>query len=288
MRTPKAKNQIPTYRVADLIVRSIFRVLPLHSTLEHLALWWGYHYQPPPKVVRLRSGGLIQFENVDHLQLILYYFGVFEPHCIKYLRLYARAGGTVVDVGANIGFFTIESSLAVGAGGRVIAIEAAPPHISALHANLRLNDIKNVEVIESGVGEENCSANLTLPVGSNLGMFTVGKVEGRTSYQINLRTLDDLLLEHDVGPVDLIKMDIEGSEFRALKGARKTLEKYRPTLIIELNGTALESCGSSVDQVVALLGDLNYVGRRISGTKLVKQRVEEACDEYVFLPLERA
>lgn len=56
---------------------------------------------------------------------MIYYFGTFEPHCLSYLQRCVDKGGTIVDVGANIGVYTLESSLIVGQTGRVIAIEAA-------------------------------------------------------------------------------------------------------------------------------------------------------------------
>lgn len=268
------------------MLRLALHLLPLSAWTEHVALWWGYRFQPLPRTITLRSGARIHFRAVDYIQLMLYYFGTFEPHCLECLRRHVSRGATVIDVGANIGLFSIESSIAVGPAGRVIAIEAAPPNLLALRENLRLNNLKNIEVVETGVSDAAGSARLTLPEGDNLGMFTVAEIDGAVSYEIQLRTIDDLLDERQIGSVDLIKMDIEGSEFRALSGAKRTLEKYRPLLIVELNGQALERCGSSVEQVMSFLRALGYSGQKLGQTQPLQREGnrEILCEEYLFVP----
>src|SRR5438128_6792492 len=110
----RAKNQYLIYRVIDWLLRHVLRVLPVSLWTEKCALWWGYMFQPAPGVATLRSGAKIRIDHADHLQLLIYYLGTFEPHCLPFLRECAGRSGTVVDVGANIGFYTLESAVAVG------------------------------------------------------------------------------------------------------------------------------------------------------------------------------
>src|SRR5262245_17702558 len=109
----------------DAVLRRGLRHLPNWAWADGLALWWGYRFRPAPRVVRLRSGALMKIDAADYLQLMAYYRGTFEPHCLRYLRSCVREGATIIDVGANVGIHTLESALAVGRTGRVIAIEAA-------------------------------------------------------------------------------------------------------------------------------------------------------------------
>ena len=145
-------------------------------------------------------------------------------------------------------------------GGRVIAIEAAPSHVRTLSKNIELNGMSNVSLIAAAVGDATGQAKLTLPSGVNLGMFTLGPANGHEVYDVTVRRIDDLLEESGIHSVDLIKMDIEGSEYHALRGAAKTLTKHRPVVIIELNEGALRQCGSSSDDVIQLLGTFGYRG----------------------------
>ena len=281
-----SKNKQPAYRAIDAILRSSLRALPIWTWTERTALWWGYRFQPAPCVVKLRSGALIRVNPTDYIQLMIYYFGTFEPHCLPYLQRCVDKGGTVVDVGANIGVYTLESSLIVGRTGRVIAIEAAPPHVKALKDNIKLNKLNNVSLIESAVGDSTGQVTLARSRGSNLGMFTLGSVSGEEKYDVTLRPIDDLLEEQEIKSIDLIKMDIEGSEYRALCGASRTLTKYRPTLLIELNDAALHGCKSSTRDVKLLLRTNGYRGWRI-GPKTVQAisdaQVTHNCDECLFV-----
>src|SRR5262249_7527682 len=140
----RPKHSYLSYRIIDTALRFFFRVLPVRAWTERIALWWGYRFRPAPSVVKLRSGALMRVESTDHLQLFVYYFGTFEPHCLRYLKSCAGEGATILDVGANIGVYTLEGSLAVGPSGRVIAIEAAPSHAEALRKNIQRNGMTNV------------------------------------------------------------------------------------------------------------------------------------------------
>ena len=117
-------------------------------------------------------------------------------------------------------------------------------------------------------------------------MFTLGSVSGDETYNVTLRPIDDLLEDQEINSIDLIKMDIEGSEYRALCGASRTLTKYRPTLLIELNDVALHGCKSSTRDVKLLLCTNGYRGWRI-GRKTVQAisdaQVTHNCDECLFV-----
>ena len=268
-----------------LFCDTALHALPIGTWTECVALRWGYSFRPEPRVVKLRSGGKIQVDPTDYLQLIIYYFGTFEPHVLSYLKRCVGEGGTIIDVGANIGIYTLEGSLAVGRTGRVISIEAAPSHIAALKENIKLNGINNVSLIESAVGDSTGFVTLTRPRGGNLGSFTAGSVEGDEVYSVPLGLIDDLLKGQEISSIDLIKMDIEGSEYRALLGAAQTLTKYKPTLLIELNELALLGCRSSTREVKDLLRENGYRGWRIGrgAAQAIPDFQAHRCDECLFV-----
>src|SRR5262245_23461112 len=120
------------YRVADAILRGALRRLPITKMTEHLALSWGYRYRAPQRIVRLRSGAKMRVDPNDYIDLMLYYFGTFEPQCLATIRRHCTKGGTFIDVGANIGVFSIEVARWLGPSGRVVAIEASPPNACVL------------------------------------------------------------------------------------------------------------------------------------------------------------
>ena len=280
-----AKNEYPIYRAIDAALRYGLHKVPTWSWTEQIALWWGYKFRPAPRIVKLRSGASIHVDPTDYLQLMIYYFGNFEPHCLKFLRLCTGKGGTIVDVGANIGSFTIEGSLVVGPTGRVISIEPVPSHFRTLQANIQLNGMTNVRPIKTAVGNSVGETTLRLPKGGNLGSFTMGYIQSNEAHTVPLETLDELLTSQNVKSVDLIKMDIEGAECQALLGASKTLERHRPVLIIELNEYALSLNGSSTRDVKRLLDEAGYRGWLIRRNQIesITERTTHICDECIFI-----
>jgi FkbM family methyltransferase len=273
-----SKNVNPIYRLIDIALKTVLRLLPVSPLTERIALWWGYRFRPAPGVVKLRSGALMRTTHVDHLQLLLYYLGSFEPHAIDVMRQHLKPGSTVLDVGANIGLFSIEGAKAVGPSGNVIAIEAAPSHASSVRGSASLNKLTNVEVVSVAVGDANGEATLTLPRDTNFGMFTLGKVEGDESFKVPVRRIDDIVGGRRI---DFIKMDIEGSEYQALLGAKETL-KSRPPILIELNEAALNGCGSSSSQVKQLLASAGYTGRIVGSSADITIDQAHVCDECLF------
>jgi FkbM family methyltransferase len=273
------KHRNPVYRLVDTALKTILRLLPVAPLTEKVALWWGYRFRPPPSIVRLRSGALMQTTHVDHLQLLLYYLGSFEPHCIEAMREHVKPGDTILDVGANIGLFTIEGAKAIGPSGSLIAIEAAPSHANSVRESARLNRMANVEVVSVAVGDSNGEATLTLPRDTNFGMFTLGKVDGDESFRVPVRCIDEIVAGRKI---DFIKMDIEGSEYRALVGAEKTL-KSLPPILIELNETALNACGSSARHVKEFLFARGYRGQIVGQSAAITLDQMHVCDECLFV-----
>ena len=254
---------------------------------EKLALWWGYRYRPAPALAKLRSGQIVEITENDHLQLLLYYCGEFEPQCVELMKKHIGPGSIVLDVGANIGLYTLEAAKAVGATGRVIAIEASPGHISTIGKSVGLNGFQNVDIISSAVGDVEGMTTLTLPEGANHGMFTLGSVAGSVTMRVNAKRIDDILDEQKALSVDFIKMDIEGSELVALKGATQTLKRFRPTILIELNEAALRSCGTSSFEVKSLLYSMDYKGSIVGTSGLMpipSGQIIHECDECLFIP----
>ena len=282
MKSKRSKLKQRSYDAINALLRFGLHIAPS----EKLALWWGYRYRPAPAVAKLRSGSLAEITENDHLQLLLYYCGEFEPQCVELMKKHIGADSIVLDVGANIGVYTIEAAKAVGAKGRVVAIEASPGHIKTLKKNVALNGFQNVNIVSSAVGEAEGVATLTLPDGANRGMFTLGTVAGSISTTVNIRRIDDILKEHGIETVNFIKMDIEGSELGALKGAIETLKRCHPAILIELNEAALRGCGTSSNEVKSLLSSLNYKGSMIGPnglTPLPTNQTIHLCDECFFV-----
>jgi FkbM family methyltransferase len=167
---------------------------------------------------------------------------------------------TVFDVGANIGQYALLSASRVGQAGRVHAFEPTPETCAELRRNIKLNGFGNVTVNEAAVSDSVGEASIFYREADNPGGNTIFDASfGCPSAQISTLTLDSYVLERGISKVDLIKMDIEGAEVVAFKGARQLLSaKNAPLLVLEVNPLALSFSGSSQQEMLGLLEQCGY------------------------------
>lgn len=170
-----------------------------------------------------------------------YALGTSEPLIQDVFAEQIPSGGVVWDVGANVGFYTLIAARLVG-DGKVVAFEPLPANQEAIRRNIALNELANVQLIGVALSDAEGTAELEIhasPTWAKLDTsvdtaFKRGTdIAGRV--RVELSTLD-AQLAHAAAP-DLVKMDIEGAEVAALRGASKLLSEHRPTLICELHGT---------------------------------------------------
>lgn len=160
-----------------------------------------------------------------------------------------KPGFRCVDVGANIGYYTLMMRKAIGPGGHIVAIEPSPENLRELRMNVERNGLSNmVQILDCAVGDSR--QRVGLREGINSGVTEIGT----GAYEVQIDTLDDLI----TGPVDFIKMDIEGYETFALKGGGRLLREQRPVLFVEVHPAFLRNLGASATQVIEQLRAYGY------------------------------
>src|SRR5438445_4764144 len=155
-----------------------------------------------------------------------------EEAVVERVVKHVPVGGTVIDAGAHIGRYTLMAASAVGPSGRVIAIEPGPDTFTLLCENAALNRMSWITAIHAALGKEDGSAELFTgsdQATNSLRGEWLDKLEGsqsvarRSCQEVTVRSLGSLLTELGVGPVDLLKIDVEGAELEVLQGARDLL-----------------------------------------------------------------
>ncbi len=164
--------------------------------------------------------------------------GDFEKAELDLMLNVLRPGDTVLDVGANIGIFSVIASKHVGAKGKVFAVEAVPENIDILNRNLVGNSCENVNVLALAAGDCDSTLPMFLSEG-NSGTHSFGLKTG-AKIEVQVKTLDSILLGQKI---DFIKMDIEGYEPFAIRGLKKTLQSNTLKLLIEINSQMLRLNG---------------------------------------------
>lgn len=148
----------------------------------------------------------------------------FTEELIGYEKHYAiREGDVVVDAGAYTGHFTVYAAKKVGPRGKVISFEAEPSIFRVLEQNVKLNNLTNVTLINKGVWSSETELKFdSRAVGSHI---VQGESANEAIKSIQTVSLDRALEQLGIDHVDLIKMDIEGAEIEAVKGARRLMEQ---------------------------------------------------------------
>ncbi len=181
--------------------------------------------------------------------------GEYEPHLTAVFQRHCRPGMTVVDVGANLGYFSLLASKLVGPSGRVIALEPNSENCRLLLSSLRRAGVTNVELLPVAADEGAGWAYYSTHVGSNGGLVDDADLLSHFGVVVPTFRLDDLV----VGKVDFLKMDVEGAEGRVVQGATRIIEQDRPIVTTELKDEMLERVSvRSVADYLGYFGDLGY------------------------------
>jgi FkbM family methyltransferase len=175
-----------------------------------------------------------------------------EPDEIAFLREHGlKAGAKVFDIGAHQGVVAMILAHHV-APGTVLAVEAVPHNVRVAKRNLELNDVANVTVEHSAISDSD--GELYIPWTLNAH---VSAASGAGLIAVQATTIDTLAARN--GAPDIVFIDVEGYELRALAGARHVLEQIRPRWFIEVHvGVGLEDAGGSAGEVLAALTDAGY------------------------------
>ncbi len=208
----------------------------------------------------------------------IYYLGTYERFTSYRIRQLARPSMHCFDIGANCGYFTLLLAQRVGRAGRVYAFEPMHRAWLRLTENIRLNHFSNA------IAERMAVANVD-------GLRQVVQFQHSWSYfhpplapgpeEVPVTTLDAYAAKKGVTRVDLVKVDVDGYEFKVLSGAVRTLERFRPHLIVEFGRQTLHDAGDSLDDLIRLLAGLGYsfyserAFRRYRSTHDLAERVPE-------------
>jgi FkbM family methyltransferase len=209
----------------------------------------------------LPNGGRVFLHHREDIGLVVLMSGGFERAETEFAIEQARPGTVAIDVGANVGMFTVPLALAVGPSGRVLTIEPSPENVQRLERNLELNSIENVVVEPIAVGDH--AGRLVLQLASDPGFHSTAEIaESRAvDEQVTVRaeTLDQVWLRAHAPAVSFVKIDTEGSEDAVLRGAEQILRTCQPALLVEAKGA------ERVRELDSWLGHFGYSRKRRRG-----------------------
>ncbi|MGE3803799.1 MAG: FkbM family methyltransferase [Gemmataceae bacterium] len=177
--------------------------------------------------------------------------GAFEPHVTHYLRGLLRPRATFLDLGANVGYFSLLAASLVGPHGKVIAFEPRPDNVALLTLSLRENGFGNVDVHPLAAAEAALSFKVYPDATSSLSHVVEADREvdhPLPAHVVRAVALDEFL--SDLPRLDVVKADVDGNEFRAFRGLRRLIQRHRPVIVFEFAPALLADVGQIVPEAL--------------------------------------
>jgi FkbM family methyltransferase len=226
--------------------------------LRKVELWLARGADNTWKRREFGNGAVAEYQVRELLDRSRYLYGMHEFVTSSVFVAHIPVGSVVLDIGANLGEYTVLAAQATGGQGRVIAFEPNPLVRDRLLRNIKANGFHNVEVCANALGLEDGVGVLSAPSDeSGLGSMRLGV--GGTEFPVEVRRLDGVLSEQDRARISVIKLDVEGFELEILQGARVTIDEARPIVLYECAEDTFETRhGKALTPVMEFLESAGY------------------------------
>ena len=225
---------------------------------------------------------------VDWSRYRSFVYGTWEPKLIQVVTDIVKEGMTVIDIGAHIGYYSLYFAKCVGPSGHIFSFEPVPENLALLRKNVRLNQVSWVQTFSDAL--YSCTKNISFAVpdeSANSGEGSLVQHRPGRRILVHAVALDSFCCSAGIRP-DVVKMDVEGAELEVLLGARDTIERCSPKLLIELHhfdgdATAhpvprlLTSCGYQVRWIEQCQWTSHILATPVARGRVCVQGVEPSC-----------
>lgn len=212
-----------------------------------------------------RMGITWELDLSEGVDFAVYLLGAHERSTIATYRRIVPVGGTVLDIGANVGTHTLPLADIVGSDGKVVAAEPTVFALAKLKRNLELNPglSERVTVVHAMLGESpggNVPNTLpsSWPLDQSGDIHPLMRSREQSTQGACMTTVDALRQSLSLGKVDFVKLDVDGFEVAVLRGARATLAECRPRIVMELAEYTLRERGFTLEELIGIFVDHGY------------------------------
>lgn len=206
---------------------------------------------------------LIHMNTYEYFMSGYFFMGETNPYETWVLRKMLRKDGVFFDIGAHIGWYSLNAAQIVGQKGKVVAFEPNPNCLLYLQKNKQLNKFGNITIEPIAITSNN--TRLDFWIGDDMGGSLIRENTMRLTVDKNVKkivvsaeTLDDYCKKHSIKKIDLIKIDVEGAEMQVLRGAKVTLNNLSPDIIAESIDETLRADNSNRKELFSFLKSYGY------------------------------
>lgn len=206
------------------------------------------------------AAGLMVLRPWEYIEARLFFYRTWEPEITRLVQAKLQPGEVAIDIGANVGYYSLVMSRLVGPGGKVYAAEPSPSIRTRLERHLALNGVRNVVVLPFGVSNRSEERYLKLSGEDNCGdtHFVDDPGEANLEGRLPLRRLTDLVPAEDLQRTALIKIDVEGMEVEVLEDLLENIPLMRRKLTICAEVRRFGPSAERVDGLVARFREAGF------------------------------
>ena len=249
---------MPTNNIGVNLLLFYMRRFPLEAGKWRFSQWLNKRTRDIETVTRTSYDFLMHLNTRDFIQHTIFVTGRWDDDVGRTIRSILKADDVFVDIGANVGYFSLMASKICR---KVISFEPNPTCLTQLNRNIEINKAKNIDIRPIGLADRCGIAEFHVSNASNIGGGSLREGSGE-KFSVQLDTLANQLPDQ---PIRLIKIDIEGAEVVALKGASDILSRPdAPDVICEISENSLQQLGSSKEELFRLMSSHGYKNKIIS------------------------
>jgi FkbM family methyltransferase len=208
----------------------------------------------------------LQLDLSEHMQRRIFWMGYYSRDVVATLKALLRPGMQFIDIGANIGEISLVAGKLVGSAGSVTSFEPVDAIAEKLEHHIHWNGMDWCRVERQALSDHQGEADIFASTGNNGtkdkhgGLASLHNIDpgNQPVQRVRLNTLDAYLQNRPLTQLDGIKIDIEGAELACLEGAKSTLQRYKPWLIVEVQQQTSAAAGHDQTQILTLLARHGY------------------------------
>lgn len=214
---------------------------------------------------KLPQGFRMWLTPYEHQQQQLLWYGAYDAHITRYLLKNLKGGDTFLDIGANIGYYSLVAGT-IDPGVRVIAIEPVRSNFEKLKTHLEKNGITLGSAYHYAAGSTTGQVTIFHSGPANEGMSALHPPEDHTGTRepVEMIVLDSWEVTRSLPRIDLIKIDTEGNEKEVLRGMKELIRKHRPRIILECNPETLARFGETSSALLKECEELGYTALNLT------------------------
>jgi FkbM family methyltransferase len=248
-------------------MRMLVRTLPSRRLVLHLLneiftahlAWRSYE-----TTASTRDGLRMRVRLPDKIQERIYLFGLWEPAITRFVKSRLQPGDLFVDVGANVGYYSLLAARCIGPKGRVVAIEASPAIALQLEENIALNGLTNIEVVRAAVADRRKTVPMFAATKNCGQSTTIASTATQRGYRlealIEAYPLHELIDVERLRCARLVKVDVEGAEAQLFDAIQPFLSSFsdHTEWVFELTPGALAEQGRSAAEIIQMFAETGY------------------------------